>query len=159
MTASELVRTAVDAINRHDIAALKATWAPDLHERFPDAECHGADATAAYFQHAFDAMPDLRLEIMGMSEQAGTVFMRWRMTGHHTGTAWNGIAASGRRIELDGIDHFEVRDGLIATNFVVYDQLQFARAVGLVPQDGSPGDRALKAAFAARMKVTEKLRG
>jgi steroid delta-isomerase-like uncharacterized protein len=159
MSPTEVVRTAVDAINRQDIAALREAWAPDIHVRFPDADCHGADAAIAYFQAAFAAMPDMRLEIQALAEHGETVFMRWRMTGQHTGAAWNGIAASGRRVELDGMDHFEIRDGRVASNFVVYDQMQFARAVGLVPQDGSPGDRALKAAFAARIRVTEKLRG
>lgn len=159
MTGSDLVRAAVAAINAQDADALRATWTPDIHERFPNEDCHGADATAAYFQSGWDAMPDMRLEIQALAEEGSSVFMRWHMIGHHTGAPWNGIAASGRRVEIDGIDHFEVRDGLIASNFVVFDQLQFARAVGFVPQDGSPGDRALKAAFAARLKVVEKLRG
>src|SRR5687768_7986767 len=111
MTGSELVRTAVDAINARDFDALRAKWSPDIHLRFPTEECHGADQTVAYFQRAFDAMPDLRLEIEALAEEGSTVFMRWHMTGHHTGATWNGIAASGRRVEVDGMDHFELRDG------------------------------------------------
>lgn len=159
MTGSDLVRTAVDAINRRDIDALRGIWAPEMHARFPNADCRGADDIVAYFQEGFAALPDMRIEIVAMGEDGPYVFMRWRMTGHHTGEAWSGIAASGKRVELDGMDHFEIRDGALASNFVVFDQLQFARAVGFVPQDGSPGDRALKAAFAARVRVAEKLRG
>ena len=159
MTGSDTIRAAVEAINRRDTATLKTLWAPDLQVRFPTRDCRSADEAADYFREAFDAMPDMRLELVALAEEGERVFMRWRVTGTHTGAAWNGIVASGRRVELDGMDHFELREGRVASNFVVFDQLQFARAVGFVPQDGSPGDRALKAAFAARVKVTEKLRG
>ena len=159
MTGSDLVRSAVDAINGRDLDTLLGLWGPTVHARFPNADCRSREDVAAYFQEGFDALPDLRLEIVALAEDGPYVFMRWRLTGHHTGAAWSGIAASGRRVELDGMDHFEIRDGRIASNFVVFDQLQFARAVGFVPLDGSPGDRALKAAFAARVRIAEKLRG
>jgi predicted ester cyclase len=157
-TSTDVVLAAIDAINRRDIPGLRACWSAGVQERFPTGECDGPDAIAAYFQAAFDAMPDLHLAIQGSAEQGESVFVRWHMTGHHTGAAWNGVAASGKRVELDGIDHFVVRDGEVVSNFVVFDQIQFGRSVGLMPPDGSAGDRALKAAFAARVKLAAKLR-
>lgn len=155
---TDVVRSAVEAINRHDTTALREHWLDDVQVRFPTRECHGPAEVAAYFQEGFDAMPDLRLEILGTAEEGENVMMRWRMTGTHTGASWEGIAASGRRVELDGMDHFVIRDGKVATNFVVFDQVQFGRAVGMMPADGSPGDKAMKAAFAARVKLAAKLR-
>ena len=148
---SDVVRTAVDAINRHDTQAMRACWDPALRERFPNRECRSADDAAAYFQEGFDAMPDLRVEIVAIAEERDQVFMRWSMRGHHTGKPWDGIAPSGREVVLEGIDHFVVRDGKIVEGFVVFDQVQFGRAVGMMPADGSPGDKAMKAAFAARV--------
>lgn len=157
-TGTELVRSAVDAINRRDVATLRRIWAPDLRERFPTAECRSADDAAAYFEAAFAAMPDLRIDIVAMAEERDTVFMRWIMRGHHTGEAWSGIVPSGKEVVLEGIDHFVVRDGTLAEGFVVFDQVQFGRAVGLMPPDGSAGDRAMKAAFAARVKLAARLK-
>ena len=37
--------------------------------------------------------------------------------------------------------------------FVIFDQTQWGRQVGLMPEDGSTGDRALKGTFNARVKL------
>ena len=69
-----------------------------------------------------------------------------------------GIETTGKRIELDGIDHFTVRGGTIVSNFVVFDQMDVGRQLGLLPPDGSSPDRALKAAFNAKTKIAEAIR-
>jgi hypothetical protein len=37
------------------------------------------------------------------------------------------------------------------------DQTQWGRQIGLLPEDGSAGDRALKGAFNARIKLARKV--
>jgi hypothetical protein len=86
------------------------------------------------------------------------VFVHWHMTGTHTGGAFNGIEATGRAVALDGIDHFVMRDGKVVSNFVVFDQMQFARQIGLMPPDGTRADRAVKSAFNARSRLLSRLR-
>src|SRR5205809_153427 len=130
---AELIRWAFDVLNTHDVTPLKQFWTDETWERFPMRTARGADDIGSVFEEAFAAMPDLRIEIVGLAEQGDDVFVRWHLGGTHTGAPWNGVAASGKRVELDGIDHFVVRDGRVVSNFVVFDQLQFARAVGLVP--------------------------
>ncbi len=56
------------------------------------------------------------------------------------------------------MDHFVVRDGTVASNFVVFDQMQFARQIGMLPADGSAADRAMKAAFNAKTRLLARLR-
>jgi hypothetical protein len=51
-----------------------------------------------------------------------------------------------------------MRDGKVVSNFVIVDQMQYARQIGLMPPDGAAADRALKAAFNARTKLAEKLK-
>ncbi len=46
----------------------------------------------------------------------------------------------------------------IATNFVVFDQMQFARQLGRLPSDGSRADRATKAAFNAKTRLLARVR-
>ncbi len=153
-----LVRWTFDVINSHDTTPLREVWAPDLVERFPDRTCRGADEVADYFAGAFAALPDMRMEVVQAVGEGEDVFARWKLTGTHTGAAWTGIEPTGARIELDGIDHFTVRDGRIAGNFVVFDQMAVGRAMGILPQDGSPSDRAMKAAFNAKTKIAEAIR-
>ena len=107
----ELVRRAFDMINRHDLDAMRGLWAEDLVERFPDRTCRGRDEVAAYFKETFAGVPDFHLEIVGIAEQGDDVFVQWRMTGTHEGTLL-GIEPTGKRLEIDGIDHFVVRESL-----------------------------------------------
>jgi predicted ester cyclase len=153
-----LVRWAFDVINSHDTKPLLDVWAPDIVERFPNRTCRGREEVAAYFADAFAAVPDLHMEVVQAVNEGEDVFVRWKLTGTHTGAAWTGIEATGARIELDGFDHFTVRDGSIVANFVVFDQMAVGRAMGILPQEGSPGDRAMKAAFNAKTKVAEAIR-
>jgi predicted ester cyclase len=153
-----LVRWAFDVINTHDTTPLLEVWAPDIVERFPDRTCRGREEVAAYFAGAFAAVPDLHMEVVHALAEGEDVFVRWKLTGTHTGAAWTGIEATGARIELDGVDHFTVRDGSIVANFAVFDQMAVGRAMGILPQEGSPGDRAMKAAFNAKTKVAEAIR-
>ena len=154
---TELADQIFAAINAHDVDALRALWADDVEERFPDKTCRGKDELAAYFKELFAAMSDVRMEKVASVEQGETVFVRWTLTGTHDGV-FNGIDATGRSVALDGMDQITFRDGKMVHNFVVFDQMEVGRRLGLLPPDGSPPDRALKAAFNAKTKVAELIR-
>jgi len=152
---ADLVRRLFDRLNAHDVTSLRELWAPDGVERSPDRECRGVEEIAAYFTAVFAAVPDYRLDIEALAEQGDEVFVRWRMTGTHTGNGFQGLDATGKAIALDGIDHISVRDGRLVSNFVVFDQMQFARAIGMLPPAGSVADKAVKSLFNAKTKVAD----
>lgn len=154
-TNSELAQQILDALTAHDLEALRGIWADDVVERFPDKTCRGKEELAAYFADLFAALPDFAMEKVSSVEVGDTVFVRWRMTGTHTGAQFSGIDATGKAVALDGMDEITFRDGKMAHNFVVFDQMEVGRQLGLLPPDGSPPDRALKAAFNAKTKVAE----
>ncbi len=153
----ELVRWAFEQLNHHDITPLRRFWTDATVERFPDRTCTGADEIAAYFEDAFAAIPDLRITVASLIEQGDDVFVRWHLSGTHRGELM-GIAGTGKPLAIDGIDHFVIRDGTVVSNFVVFDQMQYGRQIGMLPADGSAGDRALKQAFNLRTRVAERLR-
>ena len=156
-TNTELAQQVLDAINAHDVDALRELWADGV-ERFPDATCEGRDAIAAYFERLFAALPDVHMEVVQIAEDGEEVLARWRLTATHTGAAFAGIERTGASIELDGMDHFTIRDGAVVSNFVVFDQMEVGRQLGLLPPDGSSADRALKAAFNAKTRIAEAIR-
>ena len=157
MSNLDLVRSTIDAINDHDVTRLRTFWTAETVERFPDRTCTGPDEIGAYFQDLFDAVPDVRMEILGIAENGETVLLHWRATGTHTGGPFAGINVTGKRIEVDGMDQFTVRDDKIVSNFVVFDQMQFGRQLGMMPADGSGADRAMKAAFNGVLAVKARL--
>jgi SnoaL-like polyketide cyclase len=83
--------------------------------------------------------------------------VQWHMTGTHSGPLL-GIAPTGKTLAIDGIDHFVVRDGKVVSNFVVVDQLQYARQIGMMPPDASAADRAMKRLFNARTKLAQRFK-
>ena len=154
---AELIRWSFEQLNRHDSGALREIWSADLVERFPDRTCRGVDEAAGYFEDAFAALPDMHIEVVSIVEQGDDVFARWRITGTHTGPV-QGIAGTGKPIALDGIDHFVLRDGRIVSNFVIFDQMQYSRQLGILPAQDSAADKAMKAAFNARTKLARRLK-
>jgi steroid delta-isomerase-like uncharacterized protein len=154
----ELVRWAFEILNTRDVTPLREFWTDDIVDRFPDRTCRGADEIADYFEQVFAALPDFHMEVCDVAEQDEHVFVRWHLTGTHTGGAIQGIEATGRSIALDGIDHCVLRDGKVVSNQIVFDQMSWARQIGLMPGDGSGADRALKAAFNAKTMLEKKIR-
>src|SRR5215210_3407503 len=100
---AELIRWAFDVINSHDISPLREHWTPETVERFPDRTCRGGQQIGDYFDALFAALPDVHMEIVHVAEEGDAVFVRWLLSGTHTGTAWSGIEPTGKRIELNGI--------------------------------------------------------
>jgi steroid delta-isomerase-like uncharacterized protein len=157
VTSTELMRWVFERINAHDVASLRAFWTDDTVEYFPDATCRGADAVAAYFTDKFASIEGFHLDVGAIAESGDDVLVHWRMTGRHTGTLL-GVAGTGKAIAIDGMDHFALRDGRALTNTIVFDQMAFARQVGLLPPDRSVADRTLKAAFNAKTKAVRAVR-
>ena len=153
----ELVRWAFERLNDHDVAPLKQFWTVDTVEHFPDKTCRGPEEIGAYFEDTFRAIPDFHMEVVSLVEQGEDVFVQWHLTGTHDGPLL-GIEPTGKKLAIDGIDHFVVRDGKVVSNFVVVDQLNYARQIGMMPPDGSAADRAMKAAFNVRTKVARRLK-
>ena len=69
-----------------------------------------------------------------------------------------GIEPNGRRIDLRGVDVMQIEDGLISRNTVYYDGAAFARAVGMLPSQDSPAERAMFTAFNATTKLRRAIR-
>ncbi len=157
-TNGDLVRWAFEVLNGHDVTPLRSFWTDATVERFPQGTLTGEDAIATYFEETFAAVPDFHMEIVALVEQGDDVFVHWHLTGTHSSAPLFGIAASGRQVAVDGMDHFVVRDGTVVSNFVVFDQMQFARQIGFLPEDGTRGDRAAKAAFGAKTRLAARLR-
>lgn len=151
------MRNVLDALNRGKPSELRQLWAADGVERFPERTCRGIDEIVAYFEEALAAISNWRMEPLALAEQGDDVFLHWHLTGTHSG-AIQGIEPTGRQVAIDGMDHFVIRGGKIVSNFVVFDQMQYARQLGLMPPDGSSGDRAVKAAFNAKTKLSQRFK-
>ena len=156
----DIARWVIDVLNSHDVTPLRERgWADGVVERFPDRTCRGKDELAAYFggavrsaaRHADGGRGGVRRgreRVPALADDRDA----------HRRAVRRASSRPASAIELDGMDHFVIRDGLVVSNFVVFDQMDVGRALGLLPPDGSQADRALKAAFNAKTKIAEAIR-
>lgn len=88
--------------------------------------CYGIDRTGNVYTALLAAIPDGRFEphhliVREQAERAVRVALRWSYCGTHRGGGRYG-APSGVPLALLGISHFELRDGRIASEWMVMDE-------------------------------------
>jgi predicted ester cyclase len=155
---AERIRWEFEMLNRHDVSPLKQhMWTAETVMRFPDRTTHGPEESAAYLEGQFAALTDWHMQVVAVAGEGDDVFVHWRLTGKHTGPLF-GVAPTGKRLAVDGIDHFVLHDGKVVSVFVSTDGMEFARQFGMMPADGSRADQALKRAFNAKTKLTQKVK-
>jgi predicted ester cyclase len=145
-------------LNQRDADALARYWHEDIVEVFPTGTLYGRDQVRDYFAETFAAIPDFHIEAERIAGHDETVFVKWHMTGTFSGGAWMGIDPTDSKIELDGMDCFTVRDGVVVHNHIVYDQLSFARQIGMLPAQDSAADRAMTKSFNLKTRLRKRLR-
>jgi steroid delta-isomerase-like uncharacterized protein len=144
------------------------TWIDRPHYRVyaQNLEMHTREEVIAWFRGFFDAVPDLHMEVEDVAVAGASgrerVTVRWHITGTFSGAPYGGIEPTGRAVELHGMDLIDLDDGRVAANNIYYDQLAFARQIGLLPAEGSFGDRLMSGTFnlvtKGRGKVRERSR-
>jgi len=135
--AREISDRYTDAINAQDAEAIGALYADDGVLNDPAGEFQGPEAIVEYWRRFFAAFPDLSGRDEFKAESGDTAINEWSASGTHSGpmeTPEGTIPATGKRLTLRGADAITVRDGLIRSHRVYYDQLGFMTQLGLVPE-------------------------
>jgi steroid delta-isomerase-like uncharacterized protein len=158
-TPADVARAAFDAVSRQDPDGIAATGAPGYVDDFVAVgEIRGHDAVRAFFRELFAAFPDFAMTVDRIVADDSAAVVQWHAAGTFTGGPFQGIAPTGRRVEIRGVDVMEIADGLIQHNTIYYDGATFARQIGLLPGLGSRADQALLAAFNAKTTLGQRAR-
>lgn len=78
------------------------------------------------------ALPDMRLTVNQMVAERDLVSVFWTATGTNT-HAGMGLPATGKRITVNGMTLFRLRDGKIVEEWSVFDMLSAMGQAGLLP--------------------------
>jgi SnoaL-like protein len=135
------------AWNAQEVEAIVSMCADDLElddPALPEA-MHGQAGIRTFAVDTFATFPDLRLEALEppCPSRSGTgAWFPYRMTGTMSGH-WRplDIAPTGASIDFRGVTEWRFRDELLTLWDTVYDNLETARQMGIVPRQGSRGDR------------------
>lgn len=127
---------AMEAWGRQDLDEYRTIYHPDaaLHGFAP----HPIDVDAAMegYRHFFSGFPDIRFEILDTVADGDQVAMRFRVTGTHTGE-FQGIPASGRGMNVQGMTILHFRNGHIAERWNQFDQMGLMQQLGIIPSPGT----------------------
>lgn len=155
----QAVVTAVFAhLKSHDLDAMLKLAHDDAVDDFVVVgEFRGKSAIRGFFGELIGAFPDFDIDVVHMVGDDQHAVIQWHATGTFTGTPFQGVHATGRRVDLRGCDVMRFEDGKLTHNTIYYDGLGFARQVGLLPREGSAADKAMTAAFNAGVDVWARL--
>lgn len=163
MTTGQVVKAYFEAHERRDLDAVAALWSRDGVGRVHGiAELSGPADLKGYFGSLYAAIPDFKLEILEIAASGKQGACRWRISGTFLGPGrFQGLAPTGAAIVLEGCDMLRVEDGKVAEINAYVNGAQLAQQLGLLPAEGSFGDRAFTTAFNAKtatQKALQKLR-
>jgi steroid delta-isomerase-like uncharacterized protein len=147
-----------EALANRDPDAMLELWNDDgVVDLAPLGILRGRGQIGAFFRELFAAFPDLETTVTRVAAGQGEVAVEWRMSATFTGEPFQGIEATGRPLELRGIDLIEIEDGKNVSITAYYDGMAFARDIGLLPAQDSGAERAMKGAVNALTKARRAL--
>ena len=147
-SAEDTARAAFDAFMRHDVEDLLANWHPDgIQDWIAMGIFRGHGEMRELFTGLFASIPDIEMVIEAVTADDRRCVIQWRSAGTHTGPPFMGLDATGKRLELRGVDVMECENGLVVRNTVYYDGAAFARGLGMLPPQDSGAEKLMIGAF------------
>ena len=133
-----------DALAGKDPAAFTAVVAPDLHFEDPlSTPLTGPDELVAHVSRMWAAFPDARIERTGPLMTSGAhVADPVKLVATHRGEL-EGLPASGRFVVVHAVLVCELADDVIWRMRAFYDAYDAAVQLGVMPDRGSMGEKAL----------------
>jgi steroid delta-isomerase-like uncharacterized protein len=148
------VRSYFEAMDNRDPDAMVAHWREDgIEDIAAVGVLRGRDELRDYLGSMFAGMPDARTTITRLVAGESSCAVEFRIEATLEGAPFMGIEPSGKRVEIRGMDLFELEDGKLVSNTSYFDSMGIARQIGMLPADGSGPDRAMRSAFNTVTKV------
>jgi steroid delta-isomerase-like uncharacterized protein len=118
----ELIRSATEALNSHDLDACMALITPDfvIHLAELSEPLHGRETWRQNAELMLRAFPDLTAHIDGILATGDEVALRLTFTGTHSG-GFLGHPATGRTVRYISHEFYRIADGLIAEEWICSD--------------------------------------
>ncbi len=138
------------ALNDHDVDAAVEYLTDDVvwTHPFTMEPLHGPEAVRADLAETFRSFPDLHSPLedteVFVGESHDTAVTTWTMLGTMSGPSPVGFEATGRFMRITGASRYSFRDGRISEYELVYDGLEFARQLGILPSERSLTFKALQ---------------
>jgi glyoxylase-like metal-dependent hydrolase (beta-lactamase superfamily II)/predicted ester cyclase len=159
--AETITRRYFETIGAHDVQGAAAMWADGGHEDVRGQGLFiGPEGVREFIGNLVEAIPDLKVEVLSTTTEGERCAIHWRFSGTFAGPGYlNGVAPTGHRLELEGVDVLTVRDGLIQANDAFTDTMAVPRQLGMMPPLNSSAEQRMMGAFNIKTRVTDGLTG
>ena len=113
-------------------------YAEDAVQLMPDGVFEGRAAIRERLGRELAAFPDIEWGLLSYVEQGDAFADEWSFAGTHSGPLLlpdgSELPATGKRVEVRGMELVEMRDGKVVVDNLYYDNLAVAAQLGLFPQ-------------------------
>ena len=109
-----------DALNRHDLEAFVAYFAPDYRSEqptHPNRAFTGSEQVRTNWATFFAAVPNLHAELLRSTEQGEVVWAEWH---------WHGTRRDGTPLDMRGVTLFGVRNDRIVWGRLYMEETETA---------------------------------
>jgi hypothetical protein len=135
-----------EAWNSHDPARVAALCTSDVVlEQSSSPTLRGHSGAEQSVQQLHTASADYHFEATEapyLAADGHKAIVPWRMTGRMTGPLVPpGLAPTDQPVVINGDDHWEFRDGLIARCRILFDANELSVQLGATPPPGSAGEK------------------
>ena len=128
----------VETYNAGDLDGVMDLYAEDSTQLMPDGVFKGRDAIRDRLARELDAFSDIAHRVVSYVEGGDAFADEFVFVGTHTGPLLlpdgTELAATGKRVEIPGMEYVQVRDGKVIVDNLYYDNLAVAAQFGLLPQ-------------------------
>jgi hydroxyacylglutathione hydrolase len=147
------------AIGARDLDAAVGLWADGGRDNIRgQMDVIAPEGVRAFLGEILDATPDLLFEVISTTTQEERCAVQYRISGTFAGPgSLSGIAPTGDRFAIEGVDLLTVKDGLIQSNEAFPDSISLPRQLGMIPPQGSLADQRLTGAFNVKTRLISRL--
>jgi steroid delta-isomerase-like uncharacterized protein len=135
---SDLLDYYVERYNGGDLDACMDLYAEDAVQRMHDGIFEGKDAIRERLARDLEAFEDAKYVVDSFVGEGDKFADEWTFTGTNTGPFrlpdGGEVPATGKPVEIKGMELVEVRDGKIVVDNLYYDFMAAVVQLGLVPQ-------------------------
>lgn len=127
-----IVRAHIDAENKHDAAAVIATFHRPQYEIIPmGAVLDGAEPVSEFLTGTFSGFPDFAAQVPSLIHCDSGVVAEGRFTGTHE-REWAGIPATGRSVDVPFCAIFVFEEDRCVSERLYFDFATMLRQLGVM---------------------------
>ena len=136
MTGKELLDLYVARYNAGDLDGVMDLYAEDAAQNMPDGTYQGKRAIADRLAVELSAFSDVQHTVRSFVGRGDAFCDEWTFAGTNTGTLLlpdgRELPATGKQVEIKGMEYCLMRDGKLIVNTLYYDNLAVAFQLGLI---------------------------